>query len=123
GRFRFTRSQGKSAFKELHNGACERQRVIEQTGMPRRIARPRALAAHFRELSALTPEDQTQHEPDSERREYRLCRIFTHILLCIFLECADATARISPRLFRFASRFTPGLLRFSAVFFRESACG
>ena len=91
--------------------------------MPRRIARLRALATHRRALSDLAPEDQTQHESDSERREHRFCRIFAHVLLRIFLKRADAARGISPSLFCFATCFTPGLFRFPAVFFRESACG
>src|SRR5262245_48704151 len=89
--------------------------------MPRRIARARSLAAHFRALSTLTPEDQTQHETNAECREYRFCRIFTNVLLRIVLERTSAAARISPRLFCFAARFAPGLLRLATVFLRESA--
>src|SRR5947207_7532598 len=74
-------------------------------------------------LSKLTPEDQTQHEPNSERREYCLCGIFTDVLLGIFLERPSAACGIAPCLFRFAARFAPSLLCLAAVFFRKSACG
>src|SRR5438876_412572 len=77
----------------------------------------------FQALSKLTPEDQTQHEPNSERREYCFCWIFTDILLGIFLERPNAAPSIAPRLSCFAASFAPGLLRFSAVLFGESACG
>src|SRR6266513_2477691 len=89
--------------------------------MPRRIAGPRAVADHLRKLSELTPEDQPQNKPDSERSKYRLRRIFAHILLRIILKCAGAIPCIPPGLFRFAPRFTPGLLCLAAVFTRNSA--
>src|SRR4029077_12445981 len=89
----------------------------------RRIARPRALAGHLGELLNLTPEDQTQHEPNSECCEYRPCRIFANVLLRIFLERTSAAPPISPRLFCFAACFAPGLLCLASVCFRKSACG
>ena len=91
--------------------------------MARRIARWKAPAAHFRRFRNLTPEDQTQHESNSERREYCFCWIFTDVLLGIFLERTSAARGIAPRLFRFAACFAPGLLRLASVFFRKSACG
>ena len=77
----------------------------------------------FPALSKLTPEDQTQHEPDSERRKYCFCWIFTDVLLGVFLERPNAARGIAPGLFRFSARIAPGLLRFSAVLFSESTCG
>src|SRR3954470_22281551 len=71
----------------------------------------------------LTPEDQTQHESNSERREYCLCWIFTHVFLGVFLERTSAAGGIAPCLFCFAPCFAPSLLRFSAVLFGESTCG
>src|SRR5213596_1734462 len=76
----------------------------------------------FRSAFELTPEDQTQHEPNSERGKYRLCWIFTDVLLGVFLERASAACGIAPCLLRFAARFAPGLLCLAAVFFRKSAC-
>src|SRR5207244_7555859 len=76
-----------------------------------------------RELSELTPEDQTQHEPNAERREYRLGRIFTHVLLRVFLERADAASCVPPRLFRFTACLAPSLLCLSSVLVCERACG
>jgi hypothetical protein len=55
----------------------------------------------------LTPKDQAQDKPDSERREYRLCRVFAHVLLRIFLDCPDAILRIVPRLLGPAARYPP----------------
>ena len=55
----------------------------------------------------LTPKDQTQDKPDSECREYRLCRVFAHVLLRIFLDCPDAILRIIPRLLGPAARYPP----------------
>src|SRR4051795_7257621 len=77
----------------------------------------------FPALSKLTPQDQTQHEPNSERREYCFCWIFTDVLLCVFLERPGAARRVPPGLFRFAARIAPRLLRFSAVLVGESTCG
>src|ERR1700751_441724 len=74
-------------------------------------------------LSKLAPEDQTQHEANSERCEYCFRWIFTDVPLGLFLERSQARPGLAPFLFRFAARFAPSLLRFSAVFFRESACG
>jgi len=74
-------------------------------------------------LSELTPEDQPQHEPNSERCENRLCWIFTHVLLCVFLERPDAIPGIAPCLFCFAARLAQGLLCLAPVLLRESACG
>src|SRR6266545_4922036 len=74
--------------------------------MPRRIAGPRALADHLRKPSELTPEDQSQNKPDSERGKDRLRWIFAHILLRVFLECAGAIPRIPPCLFCFAACLT-----------------
>ena len=48
GRLRFLRKQNKPAFKKRYYRADQCQRVIEQTGMARRIARWKAPAAHFR---------------------------------------------------------------------------
>jgi len=50
GRFGFLREQNKPALKKPCNGTDESQRVIEQTGMARRIARWNAPAAHFRRI-------------------------------------------------------------------------
>src|SRR5438552_12162653 len=91
--------------------------------MPRGIARPRALADHLRGVSELAPEDQTQDEPNSKRRENCLCRIFAHVLLCIFLERPDAIPRITPCLFCLATCLVPSLLCLAAVLSRQSACG
>src|SRR6476619_7855154 len=77
----------------------------------------------FPALSKLTPEDQTQHESNSERREYCFCWIFTDVFLGVFLERTSAAGGIAPRLFCFAACIAPGLLRFSAVLFGESTCG
>jgi hypothetical protein len=57
----------------------------------------------------LTPKDQAQDKPDSERREYRLCRVFAHALLRIFLDCPDAILRIIPRLLGPAARYPPAI--------------
>src|SRR5215475_15549453 len=70
----------------------------------------------------LTSENQTQHESNSERREYCFCWIFTDVLLGVFLERPDAARGIAPGLFRFAACIAPGLLGFSAVLFGESTC-
>src|SRR4029077_6770471 len=121
GRFGFLRKQNKPALKKLYDRADQSQHAVEQTGMARRIARPRALAAPLRAPLDLTPEDKTQQEPNSERREYRLCRIFAHVMLRIFLERTHAAPGISPRLFCFTARFAPGLLGLASVFFRKSA--
>src|SRR4030095_13537241 len=77
----------------------------------------------FPALSKLAPEDQTQHESNSERREYCFCWIFTDVLLSVFLERPNAAPSITPSLFRFAAGLAPGLLRFSAVLVGESTCG
>src|SRR4029453_5720860 len=71
----------------------------------------------------LTSEDQTQHESNSEGSEYCFCRIFTDVLLGVFLERPSAARGIAPGLFRFAARFAPDLVRFFAVLFGESTCG
>ena len=55
----------------------------------------------------LTPKDQAQDKPDSECRESRLCRVFAHVLLRIFLDCLDAILRIIPRLLGSAARYPP----------------
>src|SRR5262252_5216980 len=68
----------------------------------------------------LTSEDETQQESNTERRENCFCWFFTYVLLGVFLECPNAARGIAPRLFGFAARFAPGLLRFSAVLFSES---
>src|SRR4029077_5984869 len=122
-RFGFLRKQNKPALKKLYDRADQSQRVVDQTGMARRIARSRALVAHFRELLDLTPEDQTQYEPNSQRREYRLCLIFAHVLLCIVLKGTDATPGVSPCLFCFTACVAPSLLCLASVFVRKSACG
>ena len=67
----------------------------------------------FSALSKLTPEDQTQHESNSERRKYCFCWIFPDVLLGVFLERPNAARSIAPGLFRFAARVAPGLPRFS----------
>ena len=48
GRFGFLRKQNKPALKKRYNRTDQSQRVVEQTGMARRIARWKAPAAHFR---------------------------------------------------------------------------
>src|SRR5512132_599499 len=90
--------------------------------MPRRIAGPRALADHLRKLSELTPEDQPQNKPDSERCTDRLRWIFAHVLFRVFLECTGAIPRIPPCLFCFAACFTPFLLCLAAIFSGYGAC-
>src|SRR6266508_6541390 len=90
--------------------------------MPRRIAGARALADHLRKPSELTPEDQSQNKPDSERGKDRLRWIFAHVLLRVFLECAGAIPCISPCLFCFAACFAPFLLCLVAVVFSYGAC-
>src|SRR5215510_1854234 len=90
--------------------------------MPRRIAGPRALADHLRKPSELTPEDQSQNKPDSERSKDRLRWIFAHVLLRVFLECAGAIPRIPPCLFCLAASFTPGLPCLAAIFFSDGPC-
>src|SRR6059058_5299162 len=90
--------------------------------MPRRIAGPRALTDHLRKLSELTPEDQTQNKPDSERGKDRLRWIFAHVLLRVFLERAGAVPGIPPCLFCFAACFAPFLLCLAAIFFSYGAC-
>src|SRR5262249_4725674 len=72
---------------------------------------------------SLTPENQTQYEANSERCENCFCRVFTHVLLCVFLERADAIPGVAPCLFCFAASLTPSLLCLPTVLFRESACG
>src|SRR6266403_1904072 len=66
--------------------------------MSRRIAGPGGLTDHST-AARLTSEDQAQDEPDSERCEDRLCRVFAHVLLRVLLKCADAIPRIAPGLF------------------------
>src|SRR4029453_19425335 len=92
-----------------------------QTGVPPRIAGPRALADHLRKFSELAPEYQTQNKPDSERGKDRLGWIFAHILLRVFLECAGAISRIAPCLFRLAAGFAPLLLCLAATFLPHGA--
>src|SRR5262249_38310456 len=118
----FLGQKDKAAFKKLRKSACERHQILEQTGMPRRIAGPRALANHLRKLSELTPKDQTQNKPDSERGKYRLRWILAHILLRVFLERTGAVPCITPCLFCFAACFAPGLLCLAAIFFSDRAC-
>jgi hypothetical protein len=57
----------------------------------------------------LTPKDEAQDKPDSERREYRLRRVFAHVLLRIFLDCPDAILRIIPRLLGSPARYSPAI--------------
>src|SRR5882724_6624613 len=90
--------------------------------MPRRIAGPRALTDHLRKLSELTPEDQTQNKPNSERGKDRLRWIFAHILFRVFMECAGAIRRIPPCLFCFPACFAPFLLCLTAIFISYGAC-
>src|SRR5207245_10529155 len=97
--------------------------VRKQTGMDRWIAGPRALADHLRSGSELASEDQTQHEPNSERCENRLRWIFTHVLLCVFLKRPDAIPGIVPCMFCFAACLAQGLLCLAPVLLCESACG
>src|SRR6266403_4106525 len=123
GRFRLLGKKSKAALKKVRKRACEREKVLEQTGMSRGIAGPRALADHLRSGSELAPEDQTQHEPNSERCENRLCWIFTDVLFCVFLERPDAIRGIAPCLFCFAACLAPRLLCLAAVLLCESACG
>ena len=52
----------------------------------------------FPALSKLTPEDQTQHESNSERREYCFCWIFTDVLLGVFLERCERGSWHRPTL-------------------------
>src|ERR1700745_3692993 len=122
GRFGFLGNKGKAAFKKFGKRANEREQVLEQTGMPRRIAGPRALADHLRRFSELAPEYQTQNKPNSERGKDRFRWIFAHILLRIVLKCANAIPRISPCLFCFAACFAPFLLCLAAIFFSHGAC-
>src|SRR6266403_1366189 len=123
GRFRLLGKKSKAALKKVRKRACEREQVLEQTGMSRGIAGPRALANHLRSVSELAPEDQTQHEPNSERSENRFCRIFAHVLLCVFLERPDAISRIPPCFFGFATCLAPCLLCLATVLSGQSACG
>src|SRR6266545_1350792 len=90
--------------------------------MPRRIAGPRALADHLRKPSELTPEDQSQNKPDSERGKDRLRWIFAHILLRVVLETAGSIPGISPCLFCFTACFTPFLLCLASIFSSHGAC-
>src|SRR6266536_922986 len=112
GYFRFLGKKSKAALKKVRKRAHQRQQVLEQTGTSRGIPGPRPIADHLRMLSELTPEDQPQHEPNSERCENRLCWIFTHVLLCVLLERPDAIPGIAQ-----------GLLCLAPVLLRESACG
>jgi hypothetical protein len=75
-----------------------------------RLHRWRAAAARLRKSRCgvrLTPKDEAQDKTDSERREYRLRRVFAHVLLRIFLDCPDAILRIIPRLLGLAARYSP----------------
>src|SRR5207245_1275786 len=74
------------------------------------------------DLPELTPEDQTQNKPDSERGKDRLRWIFAHVLLRVFLERAGAVPGIPPCLFCFAACFAPFLLCLAAIFFSYGAC-
>src|SRR4030095_3676506 len=47
---------------------------------------------------SLTTEDQAKHEPDAERGEDRLGRVFSDVLLSVLLETANAIAGIVPDL-------------------------
>src|SRR5437867_10345977 len=120
-RFLLLGRKGKTGFKKRCKRVYEREEVPEQADMPRRIAGPRALTDHLRKLSELTPEDQTQNKPDSERGKDRLRWIFAHVLLRVFLERTGAISRIPPCLFCFAACFAPLLLCLAAIFFSESA--
>src|SRR5438067_7816060 len=71
----------------------------------------------------LTPEDQSQNESDPKRSQDGLRRVFTNILLCVFLKRPDAFSGVSPRLFCLVACFSECLLGFTAVFARDSACG
>src|SRR5947199_8924699 len=121
-RFAFLGEKGKAAYEKVRQRARKRQQVLQQTGMSRRIAGPSGLADHST-AARLTSEDQAQYKPDSERCEHRLRRVFAHVLLRVFLKCADAIPRIAPSLFCFASRISPGLFSFAAVLSRHSAGG
>src|SRR5438874_6727979 len=88
--------------------------------MSRRIAGPSGLADRST-AARLTPEDQAQYKPDSERCENRLRRVFAHVLLRVFLKCSDAIPRIAPGLFGFAPRLAPGLFGLSTVLSRHGA--
>ena len=77
----------------------------------------------FPALSKSTPEDQTQHESNSECRKYCFCWIFTHVLLGVLLERPNATRGITPGFLGFPACVAPSLLGFSAVLFGESTCG
>src|SRR5439155_26728469 len=107
---RFFGKKCKADLKTVRKRAQQGQQVLEQPGTSRGIPGPRPIADHLRMLSELTPEDQPQHQPSSERCENRLCWIFTHVLLCVFLERPGAIPGIAPCLFCFAARLAQGLL-------------
>src|SRR5438874_6822399 len=49
----------------------------------------------------LATEDQAENEPDAERGENGLRRVFANVLLAVFLQSADTVPRIFPDLFGF----------------------
>src|SRR5262245_65957517 len=50
-------------------------------------------------LSKSTAEDQTQHEPNSERRKYCFCWIFSDVVLGVFLVSSSVALVMVPGLF------------------------
>src|SRR5438132_12271109 len=71
------------------------------------------------QCNRLTPENQAQYEPDSKRCHDCFGRIFTHVLLGIFLKGADTTSGVVPSVLSFVTCFIPGLLGFTTVFVRD----
>src|ERR1700730_3430094 len=89
----------------------------------RRVPRRRGTAWPRQSFSGarLAPENHPEHKTDPERSHDRFGRIFAHILLGIVLESANASARISPSLFRLFAGVFPSVLGFATIFFGDGA--
>src|SRR6266536_5763508 len=67
GSFRLLRKQRKAALKKVRNCACQREQVLEQTGMTRGIAGAGPLADHLRNVSEFNA-----GKSDSVRTQFRV---------------------------------------------------
>src|SRR3954452_459712 len=86
----------KSAARDSKNVASAFASASRLLNKPPRPAALRARASPIIS-SGLAPENHSEHEPDAERGDDRLGRIFAHVLFGIVLECARASARVAPR--------------------------
>jgi hypothetical protein len=102
-RFGFLREERNPALQESDYAVEQRDQIMEQAGVSRGIAEPHRFASHA--AQSLATENQPENEPDPERREDGLGRIFAHVLLAIFLESAGTFARVFPNLLGFVAIF------------------